>query len=356
MKERFLAAEFWLLLPVVALVTYSFAVFLSNHPLSSRSLDYPDWRKIHRQPVPRVGGVAVCLAFWIFFLYYYGWRLSPAWQGLFAGAGSVFVLGLIDDHFRLSPWIKLLAQIGAAVLAWFMGLRVTTITGLAGGVVNLEFWSLPVTILWLVAVTNAINLIDGLDGLAAGTALVALLTIGASAWFGGREQVTGPALLLAAVLAGFLPRNFYPARIFLGDCGSYFLGFMVAGLAVIGLGKRATLISLLSPVVVLGIPIFDTLFAVFRRLRTGKPVFAPDNSHLHHLILRQGLSHPRAVVIIYILNLFLALCAVTLTVLSLTRALFLCGFVFASLLFLGMKLEKATAGKGKMGQETGTFC
>ncbi|BCV20137.1 glycosyltransferase family 4 protein [Moorella sp. Hama-1] len=264
------------------------------------AVDKPNARKIHHTLMPRLGGVAIYAGFLA--AYWLGGAHFREYPGLLLAGSFIIVVGIIDDIRSLSPWMKLLGQIVAAAILVAYGVRVDFLTNPFNGLVILGKMAIPVTILWLVGVTNALNLVDGLDGLAAGTSLIAAVTIAVVAWFNGEFVVAFLSLALAAATLGFLPFNFHPARIFMGDSGSMFLGFNLAALATIGLTKSATIISLFIPVIILGLPILDTLFAIIRRFLNHRPIFAPDKGHLHHRLLAQGWSQRQAVGIIYLVD------------------------------------------------------
>ncbi|MBE3572328.1 MAG: undecaprenyl/decaprenyl-phosphate alpha-N-acetylglucosaminyl 1-phosphate transferase [Moorella humiferrea] len=275
------------------------------------AVDKPDARKIHRELMPRLGGVAIYAGFVAAFCFL-GYRESE-YTGLFLGGTLIMLVGLVDDIKNISPRLKLLGQIAAAALLVAFGVRVEFLTNPFDGLLMLGKLAVPVTIFWIVGVTNALNLVDGLDGLAAGTSFIAAVTIAVVAWLNGEGEVALLSLALAASVLGFLPFNFHPARTFMGDCGSMFLGFNLASLAVIGLTKSATVISLFIPVVILGLPILDTFLAIVRRLYNHRPIFAPDKGHLHHCLLAKGLTQRQAVAVIYLVNACLGASAVLLT-------------------------------------------
>lgn len=306
----------YLLMPVVSRLAFRIG-----------AIDEPGGRKVHHQPMPRLGGVGIFLAFVVVVLATQ--KLNSSLIGMLLGATAVFVVGIFDDIYRLSPWTKLAAQIAAACIAVYFGVRVQVMTNPFDGVFQLGILSIPLTILWIIGITNAVNLTDGLDGLAGGVCGIAAITIAIVAWKGDQTAVTFLALVLAGAIAGFLPHNFHPARIFMGDSGSMFLGFVLACLSVSGLAKGATLISLCIPVIILGIPVFDTLFAIVRRVNNQVPIFEPDKAHLHHRLLDMGLSHQGSVVIIYIVSAFLGAAAVIMTYVSSPKALLILAVVLA---------------------------
>jgi len=281
----------------------AFIVALLGTPLVKRlalkikAVDRPDARKVHNGIMPRLGGLAICLAFWTAILLTQ--PLSREIVSLLVGGLLIVIIGVVDDTRGLSPRIKLLGQIAAACVVLYGGIRVEFLTSPIAGIIDLKYFSYFITILWIIGVTNAVNLIDGLDGLAAGVSAIAAITLGIVSILEGYQEVAGLAFILAASILGFLKYNFHPAQLFMGDTGSLFLGFNLAAIAIIGLTKSATVISLFLPVVILGIPIADTFFAIIRRYFNGKPIFSPDKDHLHHRLLALGLSHKHTVLAIY---------------------------------------------------------
>ena len=258
--------------------------------------DKPNQRKVHSKIMPRLGGLAIFISFLIGLAF-----LRPQDEQLGAiviGAFIIIIIGVMDDMMELSAKVKFLGQIAAALIVVLNGVQVDYINLPFGGGLELGILSIPLTILWIVGVTNAINLIDGLDGLAAGVSTIALVTISAMAFVKGDVFVFSIAIILIGSTLGFLKYNFHPAKIFMGDTGALFLGFMIAVLSLLGF-KNVTMLSLIVPVIILGVPISDTFFAIIRRIVNKKPLSAPDKSHLHHCMLRLGYSHRQTVLIIY---------------------------------------------------------
>ncbi len=308
----------------IIIVLSAFVVAYFSTPLAIKvayklgAIDKPDQRKVHHQTMPRLGGLAIFLAFMIVTLII-SWG-NEAFYGILAGGLIVFLVGMLDDMYQLSPWIKLLGQCLAAVVAMYFGVIVHFVTNPFDGLLALGYLSLPLTFLWIVGVTNAINLIDGLDGLAGGVSAIAAATMGIVSLLHGQTAVAITAFILVAAIAGFLPYNFHPARTFMGDGGSNFLGFVLACLAIMGTAKSAALISLFVPIVILGIPIFDTFFAIIRRIYKRAPIFMPDKDHLHHRLMALGMSHRRSVLIIYGISAFFGGVAVTLSFITSPKA------------------------------------
>lgn len=284
------------------------------------AIDKPDERKVHTRLMPRMGGLAIYCSFAVAALLIGGF--TKATVALVVSSGIAMLVGLVDDLHNISPKMKLLGQLVAAIVFVAFGGYIKFMTNPFGGdVIFLEYWGIPLTIIWLVGISNAINLIDGLDGLAAGVSAIAALTMATVSFSRGYYQPAALSLVLAMSLFGFLRYNFSPASIFMGDSGSLFLGFALGAMAIMGFSKGATVISLFIPILILGIPIFDTFFAIVRRYTNHKPIFQPDKGHLHHCLLALGLSHRQTVLIIYAITLFMGICAILLTVLSSRQAI-----------------------------------
>lgn len=279
------------------------------------AVDRPNHRKVHSQVMPRLGGLAIYLAFIaalpVAGLLVHGEQPRIIW-GLLLGGTIVMLVGAWDDRFDLSPRIKLLGQIIAACVVVGFGVRVDFIMLPFGDGINIGWLGIPLTILWIVGVTNAINLIDGLDGLAAGVSAIATGTILVLAVMMGNITVVLFSSVLLGCTLGFLIFNFHPAKIFMGDSGALFLGFSLATLSVLGF-KQATLVSFIVPIVILGVPLSDTFYAIVRRVLHKQPISAADKNHLHHCLLALGLSHRQTVFVIYGIAALFALSAILLS-------------------------------------------
>jgi UDP-GlcNAc:undecaprenyl-phosphate GlcNAc-1-phosphate transferase len=262
--------------------------------------DRPNHRKVHTNVMPRLGGLAIFASFIIGILIIH--PNSSYHLPIVLGSIVILLTGMIDDIKEISPKVKLLGQIIAALIVVVMGDITVSFINLPFGLgtINFGIFSIPITMLWIVGVTNAINLIDGLDGLAAGVSTIALFSIAGMAMVMGNAYVMVIALILAAGSLGFLVFNFHPAKIFMGDSGALFLGYMISVLSLLGF-KNVTFISLIIPIIILGVPISDTFFAIVRRLVNKQPLSAPDKSHLHHCLMRSGFSHRQTVLLIYAL-------------------------------------------------------
>ncbi|KGX93912.1 UDP-phosphate N-acetylglucosaminyl 1-phosphate transferase [Pontibacillus halophilus JSM 076056 = DSM 19796] len=272
-------------------------------------VDKPNYRKVHEKPMPRMGGMAILLSFYIGLVIFLPKELGTIWH-IITGSLLIAVVGMLDDKFELSAKMKLLAQILAAVIAVLGGLQIDFIQLPTGEFIYFGALSIPLTILWIVGVTNAINLIDGLDGLAAGVSSIALITITGMALSMGNYLVGAMTLILLGSTLGFLFFNFHPAKIFMGDTGSLFLGYMISTLSLMGLFKNVTIFSIVLPLIILGVPIMDTTFAILRRIIQKKPLSAPDKFHLHHCLLHLGYSHRQTVLLIYAISGIFSIAAV----------------------------------------------
>ena len=329
--------------------------------------DRPSERNIHKRPVPLLGGISIFFAFNITVILGHYFNLSlvgdpflSRWPALLICQTIILALGSVDDAVHLQPSVKLLFQIIVAVLMILFGFGIGAITNpFTGDIVRLGIFSAPFTILWLVGITNALNLIDGLDGLSAGTSFIVSLTIGLIAYINGNAGIVFVTLCLAGSLLGFLPYNFHPAKIFLGDSGSLLLGFILAVISIQGSSKGPALVGLLAPILALGFPIMETLLSMIRRFlrsiriiddptRNGRfrtvPVSKPslfraDKDHLHHRLLKFGYSQKKAVILLYAICIALSVLAflvVAIEDLNLTAALAAIIIVF----FIGIKRLK----------------
>lgn len=276
------------------------------------AVDAPNYRKVHARIMPRLGGLAIYVAFIIGFFFLKimtGFESDYAYAILIA-ATIIVITGVIDDMREISAKAKLLGQLVAACIVVFVGgIQISFINLPFDGVLSFGWLGIPLTIIWIVGVTNAVNLIDGLDGLAAGVSTIALAAIAIMAMILGDGIVIALAAILAAATLGFLVFNFHPAKIFMGDTGALFLGFMISVLALLGF-KNLTVISFVIPVIMLGVPISDTFFAIVRRLRMKKKWSDPDKSHLHHRLIDLGFSHRQTVLIIYAIAAMFAVAAI----------------------------------------------
>ena len=326
---------------VVALVVTPLVILLAN---KTGAMDAPDARKVHKKPIPRIGGLAIYAGFMaaiIFVEARFGFDAESIKEtvGLTLSGTLIVAVGLIDDYKNLPAKVKLLGQIiAAAVLVLIFDVRIDFVTDPFGDYIYLEWFALPATMFWLVGLTNTVNLIDGLDGLAAGVAAIASFTILLIALEQNFILVAVMTAALAGAAVGFLKYNFHPAQIFMGDTGSMFLGFMLAGISVTGAVKSVATIALIVPIFALGLPILDTTFAIVRRVRGGVPIFKPDKGHLHHRLLGVGFTQCQAVLLMYVISALFGLSAIALTAVSYQIAVLILLVVIMAIIYGVRKL------------------
>ena len=290
------------------------------------AMDVPkDNRRMHDHPIPHMGGLAIFLGFLLSVLLFA--EITPQLRGMLLGSVIIVVLGIFDDIYSLPAMFKFVVQIVAALVAVFSGNVIQTLSN--PNIFSSDlYWdlgvlSIPVSVIWIVAITNAVNLIDGLDGLACGVSTISSMTLLVISLV----VSDAPAAILMAALAGscigFLPYNLNPAKIFMGDTGSTFLGYVLAVVSIQGLFKFYTIISFAVPFLMLGLPIFDTCFAFIRRIAHGQSPMHADRSHVHHRLIDMGFSQKQAVAVLYIISAILGLSAVVLTTAGAVKAMLL---------------------------------
>ncbi|WP_368653317.1 glycosyltransferase family 4 protein [Ornithinibacillus sp. 4-3] len=319
---------------IVALLIACVSTFILTIPVRALAmkfevLDHPNRRKIHENPTPRLGGVAIFIGSYLGILY-----LQPQHEHLweiFFGSLIIVIIGALDDRFELRPYVKLGGHIAAAALVISSGLVIEKITLPFFGVVELGFISVLVTFIWIIGITNAINLIDGLDGLATGVTTIAFTSMLIMAMIDVRVVAAYFCIVLIGSNLGFLYHNFYPAKIYMGDSGSNFLGYMIAVVSILGLFKNIALLSFIIPVILLAVPIFDTFFAIVRRIKNKESIMVADNYHVHYQLLRAGYTHRGAVVIIYVFSAVFGVLAVLFAKASITFALLITALVLVVL-------------------------
>ncbi|MDF5717329.1 MAG: MraY family glycosyltransferase [Rhizonema sp. NSF051] len=283
-----------------------------NIGIKSGRLDKPGDRKVHQRPMVRLGGVSIFTGTIISLMIVWclgGFghlSLEKEWQiwGVILGGIGFFLIGLADDLLNLSPFLRLFMQIVVAIGAWKAGVSIEFLSIPTMGMVDLNWLSMPITVIWLVGMVNAINWIDGLDGLAAGVSGIASIVMLFVALYMHQPAAALIAAALGGASLGFLRYNFNPAQIFMGDGGSYFMGFTLAAVGIIGLVKTPAVTAVLLPYLILAVPIVDMSAVILTRLRRGKSPFTADKSHLHHRLLHAGLSHRLTVLFIYSLTLW----------------------------------------------------
>lgn len=270
------------------------------------AIDTPDERKIHKGNIPRFGGISIVTSFYVGLIIAFG--LNRITTGIILSSLFIVVAGIIDDIKGITPKVKLIFQFMGAI--FFVVYASASIDGFTL-VDKIEFGklSIVITVIWLVGSSNAVNLIDGLDGLAAGVSFIACVILGIISLTNGENEYAVVSFILCVSIIGFWKANFNPASIFMGDTGSLFLGYLIGVLSILGALKEAAIITLALPVLVLGVPIFDSTFAIFRRIKNKKKIFDPDKDHLHHRLLKSGLSQKTAVLFVYCISLTLGLTA-----------------------------------------------
>lgn len=327
------------MLLLAALISFGFTPVAKRMAYKLGAIDVPkDERRIHKKPIPRMGGLAIYISFALVGLI--ASKFNSQVVGIISGGTLLVIAGMIDDVKPLRPIQKLIVQILAAVILIMFGVVINGFTiPFASNAETIIIGSLgiPFTIIWVVAITNAVNLIDGLDGLASGLGVIFSITLFAISMISGRPT----AMILTAVLAGsclgFLPFNFNPASIFMGDTGSMFLGFTLAAISTQGAIKSAAAMALAVPILVLWLPIFDTLFAMVRRKINKRPIMEADRGHLHHRLLDMGLSQKQVVFTMYAISIALGSAAVLAMILSTKKSYFILLLVCFITLSIGIE-------------------
>ncbi len=322
------------LLNLVITLAVAFAISFATTPIAKSfahkvgAIDVPkDARRIHTQPIPRLGGLAIFLGFVLSVVLFS--VIDKQLQGVLLGAVVVVVVGVIDDIVQLKAMVKLVFQILAALIAVYHGVKIEFLSTLSffgsGEFFSLGFLAIPITIFWIVAITNSVNIIDGLDGLAVGvSAISSIVMLVISIVVSDNIANDNIAIVMAGLVGaclGFMPYNLNPAKIFMGDSGSLLLGYVLATVSIIGLFKFYALVSFVVPFLVVAFPLFDTAFAFIRRILKGQSPMHADRGHLHHRLIDMGLSQKQAVAILYSVSALLGLVAVVLTTNGLMRAI-----------------------------------
>ena len=266
--------------------------FIKRYSIYAKSYALENERTVHHGKISRIGGVAIYLAFFITMAFFVS--TDRALSGIVIGGSIMFFAGLIDDLIDMKPIVKLALEIAAAIVLIYYGVSVDVIR-IFGVVIDIPFLTVLFTVIWIAGITNAVNLMDGLDGLAGGMSVVILVVIGCLALVERRIDVVTITFILAGATFGFLIFNAHPASIFMGDCGSLFLGFMISAISLLGF-KSSTIVTLALPMLLLMLPIIDTLSAILRRTLKGMKFMQADKSHIHHLLMKQ-FGHGKTVII-----------------------------------------------------------
>jgi UDP-GlcNAc:undecaprenyl-phosphate/decaprenyl-phosphate GlcNAc-1-phosphate transferase len=332
---------------VALAVSFAATPLVRKLALHYQVTDNPHERKVHEEPVPRMGGIAIFLGFmagygtFVLLAPDWGMQIWNRFWGVYVGGTFILLIGIYDDIKGTNCYEKFIGQIISAAFVVYTGYRIMNITNPFGGAIELGIWSVPVTILWIVAITNAVNLIDGLDGLAAGVSVIVCFTLFLIAYNMGTPQAMNKnimvlCLLLIGTTLGFLRSNFNPAVIFMGDTGSLVLGFVIACISIRGSYTAPTTVAITIPIIALGVPIIDTILAIFRRTSEGRHPFRADREHVHHKLLDMGFSHKTAVMIIYTITVLFCMVAILMTAVnSLTSGALL--VLIVAVVFIGIR-------------------
>lgn len=297
--------KIYILTFIAAIISFAISPMVKKIARITGAIDIPKSnRKIHKKPIPLLGGLSIYIAVTVTTLIKDG-GLNKAEIGILAGATIIVAGGVLDDIFDLRPLKKLVFQIAATLCLILFSVKIQILTNpfsFNDTNFSIGWLSIPLTFIWVIGITNALNLIDGLDGLAAGISFISALTMFIIALLNHRYDAMILSGILCGSIAGFLPYNFNPASIFMGDTGSQLLGFLLAAISIEGAIKSAAAFAIVVPVLTLGLPIYDTLFAIIRRKINGKPIMEGDKGHLHHRLLDYGFSHRQTVIVMYIIS------------------------------------------------------
>ena len=305
-----------LALLVALVVSFLMTPVVKTFAYKVGAIDVPkDARRMHKVPIPRLGGLAIFIGFMVSILLFS--EITPELRSILLGAVIIVVLGVVDDIMALPAMLKFVVQIVAALIPSTHGVTILAFSNPNIFSDNL-YWvlgslSIPFTVLWIVAITNSVNLIDGLDGLANGVSAISATTMLVIALVSDQSAVAVVLAALVGACVGFMPYNMNPAKMFMGDTGATFLGYILATMSIQGLFKYYAVISFVVPFLILGLPIFDTTFAFIRRIAHGQSPMHPDRSHIHHRLIDMGLNQKQAVATLYVISAILGLSAVVLT-------------------------------------------
>lgn len=305
-----------LALLVALIISFLMTPVVKSFAYKVGAVDVPkDARRMHHVPIPRLGGLAIFIGFIVSILLFT--EITPQMRGILLGAVIIVVLGVVDDITPLPAMLKFVIQIAAALIPTLHGVVIHVISN-PNLLSDNPYWdmgslSIPITVLWIVAITNSVNLIDGLDGLANGVSAISATTVLVIALLVSETQVAVVMAALVGACVGFMPYNMNPAKMFMGDTGATFLGYILATMSIQGLFKFYAIVSFAVPFLILGLPIFDTAFAFIRRIAHGQSPMKADRSHVHHRLIDMGLNQKQAVATLYVISAILGLSAVVLT-------------------------------------------
>ncbi len=303
--------ELFIALICAALISLSVTPIVRVLAFKIGAVDIPkDNRRMHKKPMPLLGGLSIFIGFTVSVLLFCD--LTPLLVAAWLGGLIILILGTLDDIFDLNAWVKLGGQMLAAGIVVAAGVRIEHIN-LFGEYLQFGFFSIPITVLWIAGMTNALNLIDGLDGLSCGVSAICSISLFIVALMHADLHVALLTAILAGACLGFLPFNLNPAKIFMGDTGALFLGYMLSILSILGVFKTTAVVSSLIPVIIFGYPLFDTIFAFLRRILKGRSPFSADRGHLHHRIIDMGFNVKQSVTILYCICSILGILAIMLS-------------------------------------------
>lgn len=330
------------LIPFIVSLIISFVSTPLVRKLSFKvgALDIPkDERRVHKEAMPLMGGLAIFIAVTLVILIFL--PLDQTSFAILMGGTIIVISGILDDLTELNAKAKFMFQIAAGLVLILGDVKVDFITNpfaRNSTLVYLNWLSIPITLFWVVGITNTLNFIDGLDGLSAGVAMISSLSL---MFVAGKFNITNIIILSAAMAGaclGFLPFNFNPAKIFMGDTGALFLGFMLAAISIEGVMKSVATIAIVAPILILGVPIFDTTFAICRRLLNGQSIAAADKGHLHHRLLDRGYTQKKAVLILYGISAFFGTFAVLVSKANSKQAVYLSVVMLAVSVVIAVKV------------------
>lgn len=310
--------------------------FIKKVALHVGAMDIPNGRKVHKEPMPRLGGLGIYMGFLLGYILF--GTMSLKMNAILIGSFIIIITGIVDDINPIPAKIKFLFQVVAASVVAFYGEILLKDLSAFGFYIEFGVFSYPITILFIVGIINCINLIDGLDGLAAGLSSIYFITIGIVivGWLHTFSLDAIITFIMLGATLGFLCHNFNPAKIFMGDSGSMFLGYIIAVIALLGF-KNVTLTTLLAPICLLAIPIMDTAFAILRRIINKKPIDEPDKQHLHHQLLNLHLSHRNTVLVIYFIDILFAIAMLLYMLYDRTVGVIIYAILFVMVLIFIMK-------------------
>ena len=327
---------------IIYMITLPFLFVLAIIPFVKKialhvgAMDIPNGRKVHTEPMPRLGGLGIYMGFLLGYILF--GTMSIRMNAILIGSFIIIVTGMIDDIKPIPAKIKFLFQTIAACVVAFYGQILLKDLSAFGLYIEFKAFSYPITVLFIVAIINCVNLIDGLDGLAAGLSSIYFITIGIviMGWMHTFDLDAMLTFIMLGATLGFLCHNFNPAKIFMGDSGSMFLGYIIAVIALLGF-KNVTLTTLLAPICLLAIPVMDTTFAIIRRLINKKPIDEPDREHLHHQLLNLHLSHRNTVLVIYLIDILFASAMLIYMLCNRTIGIIMYAILFVAVLVFVMK-------------------